>query len=294
MNNVLFLEIKNEYTIYLVDMLTPYIYEGLTHIYKEAVDLSVKECKSKNILLIFQKMLHFIDQWTETRIIAETNRIKNASNSNEYFDDLVKTVIKSYIILLTHSNTMSNVIGQSFYNQLSVYQFIHHCYIECGKDAYNNPYLFFHNIDTLDYKRNQIIIHKQIGKGIVRAIRKILPISIILKEYLVNSMPLIEEPKIELITKSVKPNASPKNDVVVNQKVAQLVKEESSKSDKEKIQAIINLDKLLKSVKLSTEHHKPKTITQALLETKAVTQQAADQSEKIDYANLDLIEAYGV
>ena len=269
MNVALFLEIKNEYTEHLVDTLTPYIYEGLTSIYKEAVVLAKKtDCEDKT-LVIFQKLLQAINNWNQIRITDETNRIKQLSNTADYLDDLIRAVIKSNIILLAYSNSISNIIGQSFYNTLTTTTFIHRCYTECGKDSHNNPYLFFHDVDPMDYKRNQIIIQQKIQSGITRAIRKILPISMILKEYLVNSINIIQEPpKVELIGCPNNPNENPvphidtlpkqnpcetkisenKSEIKLEKEVMQIIKSENNKSDKQKIQAIMNIDKILTSL----------------------------------------------
>lgn len=277
MNVALFLEIKNEYTEHLVDTLTPYIYEGLSSIYKEAVrHADESNCEAKT-LMIFQKLLQSINTWNQLRIIEETNRIKQLSNTSEYLDDLIKAVIKSNIILLAYSNTISNIIGQTFYNSLTTPTFIHRCYTECGKDAHNNPYLFFHGIDPMDYKRNQIIVNQHIQAGITRAIRKILPISTILKEYLINSVNIIyEQPKIELVPHGLplgpiqneglipqidtlpKKNISEKKqcsenklDSKLEREVMKIMKADNNKSDKQKIQAIMNIDKIITSLEPS-------------------------------------------
>lgn len=252
MNVPLFLEIKNEYTEHLVDVLTPYIYEGLTSIYKHASRIAEETNKQGSTLMIFQKLLQGIDAWNQNKIDEETNRIKQASNTSDYLDDLVKAVIKSNIILLTYSNTISNLVAQSFYNSFRTATFIHRCYTECGKDAHNKPYLFYYDPEEpMEYKRNQVIIHQQIETGIVRAIRKILPISIILKEYLVNSINIINEPaKIELMNEEPKLSYDqmPVVDPQLEKEVMKIIKSESVKSDKQKIQAIMNIDKLITSM----------------------------------------------
>lgn len=272
-----FLEIKNEYTEHLIDTLAPYIYEGLTSIYKEAVRIAKEIGRDDNVLIIFQKLLQTIDGWNQLKIIEETNRIKQLSNTAEYLDDLIRAVIKSNIILLTCSNGISNLIGQSFYNSFSTPTFIHRCYTECGKDAHNNPYLFYHDVEPMDYKRNQIIIHQNIQTGISRAIRKILPISMILKEYLVNSINIIQEPsKVELIknnqtgqygqnnntygnqmkqesylqqnVSNIRFPSEKKIDPILEKEVMNIIKTENTKTDKQKIQAIMNIDKILTSI----------------------------------------------
>ena len=284
MNVALFLEIKQEYTEHLIDILTPFIYEGLSTFYKQAVDISEAEKTTDKILLIFQKLLLTVDGWTQHRIEEETNRIKQMSGTSEYLDDLVRGVIKSNIILLTYSNNVSNLIAQTFYNSLSTANLIHRCYIECAKDAHNNPFLFYHDVQPMDLKRNQILIEKNIQTAIVRGIRKILPIGLILKEYLANSVNIIcEPPHIELIgqeqPKVPDPMAPmPKNDPIVSPKgaktplkpatptkvqpqipaqpksdpktkmekdIMKMVKTENEKSDKEKVKALIQMNKIV-------------------------------------------------
>ncbi|QGR53933.1 hypothetical protein [Moumouvirus maliensis] len=194
MNVALFLEIRNEYTEHLVDTLTSPIYDGLMDMYKNAKIDCERGGKPDLTLIVFQKYLKSINTWSQTIIEDETLRIKNTSNASEYLDDLIKAVIKSNIILLTYSNTISNLIGQTFYNNCTTANFIHKCYIECGKHAYNNPFLFSDQHTPMEQKRNYVIINKNIQEGIVKAVRNILPISMILKEYLINSCNIIQEP----------------------------------------------------------------------------------------------------
>ena len=267
MNVALFLEIKNEYTEHLVDTLTPYIYEGLSSIYKKAVELAKESDRDDRTLLIFQKLLQSVNSWNQLNIEEETNRIKQLSNTADYLDDLVKAVIKSNVILLAYSNSISNMIGQTFYNGLTTSTFIHRCYTECAKDAHNNPYLFFHDVAPMDFKRNQIIIQQHVQSAIVKAIRKILPISMILKEYLINSINIINEPpKVELmgmpagpmeniVPVDTLPKADPsriasekKLNPGLEKEVMKIIRSEGIKSDKEKIQAIMNIDKLITSM----------------------------------------------
>lgn len=67
--------------------------------------------------------------------------------------------------------------------------FIHKCYIESARAIYNNPELFWHELPKLNIKRNQLEIIKIIDKSIQEAIRKMLPVELILKEYLDGEYP---------------------------------------------------------------------------------------------------------
>jgi hypothetical protein len=96
-------EIKKEYTIQLVNMLTPTIYEGVNSIYSEVKNIA----KEGEELKIFQGFLTKIPSWTEHMILVEATRIKTVSSNAEILDDLIKAVIQSNILLLT-STDLSN------------------------------------------------------------------------------------------------------------------------------------------------------------------------------------------
>ena len=317
MNVSLFLEIKNEYTEHLVDTLTPFIYEGLSSLYKEADKIASGSGVANNkTLLIFQKLLQTIDRWNQNEIDKETNRIKQSSGTSEYLDDLVKAVIKSNIILLTYSNTISNLIAQSYYNSLTTSSLVHRCYVECAKDAHNFPFLFFHDTTPIEFKRNQIIIQQNIQSAIIRAIRKLLPISIILKEFLINSANIINEPpKVELMGSLPinvpdpenilnKPMSEKKIDPKIEKEVMNIIRSDNIKSEKQKIQAIMNIDKLITSMEPNEltanrrhqhimQEHNQKNIPEHLInmDNRAQNQHkknSATESESTNYANYAL------
>jgi hypothetical protein len=275
MNAELFLHIKEEYTEMLVDILSPYIYEGLNQLYKTSVDLAEKANDEKKDLLIFQKYLQSVDSWSQKVVEDETERIKRLSGTSAYLDDLVKSVVKSKILLLTYSNTISDVIGQAFFNTLSTPYFIHRCYIECAKDAHNNPYLFSHRTTTIDFKRNQMLIEKNIQCAIQRAINKILPITLITKEFLVNTVNIVPEPqKVELVGAppvpapaipvfggnalpqptipfGSKPLSEKKMDPTLEKQVMKIIKSDAQKSDHQKVNALMNLERMITSIEPS-------------------------------------------
>uniref|UniRef100_A0A6C0CAC2 Uncharacterized protein n=1 Tax=viral metagenome TaxID=1070528 RepID=A0A6C0CAC2_9ZZZZ len=264
MNVSLFLEIKEEYTEHLIDALAPFLCEGLNSMYGEAEDVAIEgKVANEKLLMIFQKLLQHIKHWDQGQIDKEAYRIKQDSGTAAYLDDLVKAVIKTNIILLTYSNTISNVIGQSYYNSITTSQLIHKCYIECAKDAHNNPYLFLrHGVNQFEIKRNQVLIQQNVQYAIQRAIRKMLPISVILKEYLANTINIIAEaPNVELmgvpaapympavippIDAPIKPPSE--IDPKIQQEVMKIIKSEHIKSEKQKIQDIMNIDKLITSL----------------------------------------------
>lgn len=189
-------EIKQEYTTFLVNILSPLIYEGIKSIYNDSQnihqDIINQARKDRNIKIlsemqVFQQCLKEIPNYNNVLMEKETERIKNASKCYEWFDDLVKATVKSYIYLLSFKSgdeeEVSEVMNKKHHMDINIVTFIHKCYTECAKIFYNIPDLFTEKLPSYELKKNQNIIVDHIKEGIKMAIRKSLPMNIILKEY---------------------------------------------------------------------------------------------------------------
>lgn len=179
-------EAKQEYTIQLVNILAPLIYEGITSIYNEINNIST----SDNILKNFQSGLSRIPKWNNQLIETETQRIMNNSKSFSWLEDLIKATLKANIIVLTYNPTVKNQIKihPNLYQNIKINDFIHKCYIECARELWNNPYLLYHNYPPLELKRNQRETIGLIKDCIKEAIRKLLPAKYICQIYLGEDM----------------------------------------------------------------------------------------------------------
>ena len=103
-------EIKNEYTDFLINILTPIIHEGIKSIYDKSVKIeeTFKQQEkldpkfiNPGVFKIFQLCLRDIPNLNSATIESEVNRIKEKSKCSEWFDALLKSTIKSHIVLLT-------------------------------------------------------------------------------------------------------------------------------------------------------------------------------------------------
>ena len=198
---------KIEFTEHLVETLTLNIYEGLVCIYEEANSVANKNNESGNkILIIFQIVLRAIT-WDPAKINNEINRNKELDDRLEYFRDLIRfdeinqikqlddrlkyfydfneAINIANIILLISAKNISDDITKTFHNSIISKTFIHGCYKEYAKNAHNNPNLFYHEMDPLDYKKNQILIKQQIRDGITLTITKFRAFSMIKKDSLI-------------------------------------------------------------------------------------------------------------
>ena len=179
-------ETKHEYTTQLINILTPLIYEGLVSIYNDAFAISTQD----NIFRNFQSFMKQIPKWNNELITRETTRILNNSRSYTWLEDLIKATLKANIIVLTYNPSLKNQIkiDSNFYQNIKIEDFIHKIYIECARELWSNPYLFYHNYPPIELKRNQRDTILLIKDCIKEAIRKLLPVKHILEIYLGEEM----------------------------------------------------------------------------------------------------------
>jgi hypothetical protein len=175
-------ETKHEYTTQLLNILTPLVYDGIKSIYDDVKKVS----SSENVLKNFQMSMQNIPKWNNDIIINETQRILNNSKSYLWLSDLIKATLKANIIVLTYNPTVKEQvkIDPTLYKNIKIEDFIHKVYIECARNLWNNPYLFYHNYSPIELKRNQRDILAIIKDCIMEAIRKLLPVKYILQIYL--------------------------------------------------------------------------------------------------------------
>lgn len=179
--NVL-VEKKKEFTIRIIKILSPLIYEGLSSIYSKAKENSTGD----NVLKLFQSFLKRVPKWNNDLLLLEVNRIKSSSKDFEFINDLLRACLKANLYIMVFSPYQKNYskINQNYYNNIDFNKFIHTIYIECAREIWNNPYLFYHIYPNIEIKRNQRDTLKLINNCIEETIRKTLPLKHILDLYL--------------------------------------------------------------------------------------------------------------
>jgi len=190
-NNIV--EINKIYTNALIKILAPILFEGLVSIYKRSKDL-FSENENDKITLedIFKICLKDVSNLNNYILTKELERIKEASKSSGYFDNLLKSVVKSYIILLTYNLSKKEcvLIEEKEHEKIDSVKFIHICYIELARNIFRNPksfidYIEENNINDEDFddEYNGKYI-KMIEDVIQKALYKILPFEKIVNDYL--------------------------------------------------------------------------------------------------------------
>jgi hypothetical protein len=164
----------------LSNLLVPVIYEGLISIYTEA-----KKTNKDSPMKMFQILLARIPNWNQNIINGEYQRIVQKTQC-DWINDLITAVFISHAKILSSiktkkkSKTLNLKIPNGDY-------FIHKAYIECARQFWKNPYLFYDDVNmvnTIDYQRNMREVELIIEQAIQESVRKLLPVKNILQQYI--------------------------------------------------------------------------------------------------------------
>ena len=176
MNINLLITLNKEYTIQLTNILSPLIYEGLQSIYQESVKSSTNESL---ILKNFQIILRTIKDWDENRIKKELTRINTKTlNTYPWFIKLIQAVFKTSQLILDID------VSYDLIQDINIGSFIHHVYIECARIFWMDPFLFYHLYSPYEINCNLNIIMSKISLSVDNAIRRLLPMGIILDKFI--------------------------------------------------------------------------------------------------------------
>jgi hypothetical protein len=175
-------ESRNEWCARLVNILAPMMSEGFRSIFDEAWKLCEQNNETGKYLMTFQNFLSRVPKWNGTIIEQETQRIVDRSGCG-YLADLVTCV---HIIQLK-SLTCMRVGSKQKKVDIDIPQlndFVHKVYVHCARKLYTNVYLFERGIPPLTTQKNMRETEIIIKECILDSIRESIPLEMILKTYM--------------------------------------------------------------------------------------------------------------
>lgn len=246
---------KNEYSISLINILTPNIIKGVKSMFKEALDLCIQNDEKNKYLMTFQNFLTRVPKWNQTIIDNESNRIIKESNCN-YLEDLITCVHITQLKILT-SIRVSNKQKKINIEIPKINNFIHTIYINYARKLYSNIFLFDITIPSLEIQKNNRELEIICKECILNTIRNNIPIEKILNAYIDETN---EDEIIETVIKDIS------NDEVENIKKT-LNKENDDKNAEEKnkkepIPNTKNVEEIntIEKIQISKQEAKPQII----------------------------------
>ncbi|MBP01540.1 MAG: hypothetical protein CMM25_01850 [Rhodospirillaceae bacterium] len=171
---------RDEYTYQLVQEISPPILEIFDGIYNKAREDAGDEEEDKTVVL-FQLELQQIPHWNNISIERECKRIITGYPT---LMDHVAAVFVSNIQILSCVRLDTDSKKDIHIKIPPRDTFIHKVLIQCAENIFADPILFWHNIEYGEKRENKKKKVALISESIEEAIRGMLPIQEILKEYL--------------------------------------------------------------------------------------------------------------
>jgi len=207
---------KNEWSILLMNYITPHIMEGFRSIFNESVTLCQTNEEPEKYLMTFQNLLTRIPKWNQQLIDTEKERIVKLCNCN-YLEDLMVCVhiIQLKILSCVRVGNESKKINIDI-PDFGI--FIHNIYTNIARKLYSSIYLFEIEISGLEKQKRTREFELLVQTCIMNTIRDRIPIETLLRQY------MDETSEIEVKVEPIKEKEPVKEKEVKEEKVCEAVK----------------------------------------------------------------------
>ena len=167
------IEIKHELNELIIEDISPSVFDGILEIYMGTKQMS----NDTTIMKTFQKCMEKICQWDDSKVSNVIEILKKRLNSDDRYlklQNIVSAVLRVNTQIMNHQST--NLVEElSNIGNITFEAFIKKVYVESARRIWSQPYLFYEkNLNSIEVKRNHIIIVSLIKESILSAIRKLV------------------------------------------------------------------------------------------------------------------------
>lgn len=171
-------DINKFYLNYLISILKPSLIDGISELYNDVLTLRNKNNIAFNPM--FKEALKNISYLKQNQILSLVIKIKDNTQTGDLLEKTIKSVAKSFIILLSDNNI--NIVNKQYQEKINVNEFIYRCYIEFSQSIYYNVDVFIKYIKNINSTSEEI--NYFVYSAINSTIFKTLPMSEIMDSYL--------------------------------------------------------------------------------------------------------------
>ena len=175
---------RAEYTKQLCVFLVPAYFQFFVDLLEKSRTATVLE--PKKILWQFQTYLNEIHDWNMEKVNQEIQLIHNNSGC-DYLDDLLTAVFIAHTKVLTAIRLSSNNKKVEI-NIPKVDHFLFKVLCESSKLLWSSTYLFRDGIPGIERQQNYRNVEGILNEGILQAIRALVPVKSILKDFVTNDI----------------------------------------------------------------------------------------------------------
>jgi hypothetical protein len=274
-------EAKNEYSVNLVNILTPLLIQGIQSIFHEACDLCLKNEEENKYLMTFQNFLTRVPKWNPAIIENETKRIIQQSKCN-YLEDLITCVHITQLKVLT-SIRVATKQKKIELDIPKMSDFVHKIYIKCARKFYSNVYLFEKSVTPLTKQKNLREAEIICKECILDIIRESMPIEQILRAYMdeTTEEEIIEEELTKEVPVEEAESMKSTENVNKSNQEASLENSENNEIVKEEIKnAIASVNKIQSSNEQSANENSTPEMENIKLEVQEAISDIEQEVEK--------------
>lgn len=170
---------RAEYTKQLCVFLVPAYFQFFIELLEKAKESSAQE--PKRALWQFQNYLNEIHDWNMEKVNHEIHTIHTNSGC-DYLDDLLTAVFIAHTKVLTAIRLSANKKKIEI-NVPKVEHFLFKVLCETAKLLWSSSYLFRDGIPAIEKQQNYRAIEQIINEGILQAVRSLVPVKSILKDF---------------------------------------------------------------------------------------------------------------
>jgi len=187
---------KNEWSILLINYITPHIIDGFRSIFNESVRLCQENDEIEKYLMTYQNLLARIPKWNQTMIKDEHDRIVKLCNCT-YLEDILTCVhivqLKILSCVRVGSETKKVKIDIPDFST-----FLHQVYINIARKLYSSIYLFEIDIAPLEQQKRNREFELLVQTCVMNTIRDRIPIETLLRQYIdeTQEIEIIKEEKV--------------------------------------------------------------------------------------------------
>jgi hypothetical protein len=176
-------EAKSEYTDQLVFNFQPALLRFFLDRFTEVKVAPSVTSKAKSALSEFQDSLSQIPDWNLDKVHSETSELLKAIHC-DYIEDLITAVFIAHTKILSAIRLHSKPRRKINITVPKPDHFMHRTMSECSRFLWSNVYLFDDTVSSVDRQKNMNDVNRLLERGILQAIRNLLPVKSILRDSL--------------------------------------------------------------------------------------------------------------
>ena len=170
---------RTEYTKQLCVFLVPAYFQFYVELLEKAKHIMIQE--PKRALWQFQNYLNEIHDWNMEKVVNEI-RVIQVNSGCDYLEDLLTAVFIAHTKVLTAIRLSTNNKKVEI-NIPKVEHFLFKVLCETSKLLWSSTYLFRDGIPGMEKQQNYRNIENMLHEGIVQAVRSLVPVKSILKDF---------------------------------------------------------------------------------------------------------------